>query len=395
MRQLTIYKRLFYDSDCYDAGYEQDQCGVQVHCTVSGASYLKRWVGPDDGRLGKNRYSNYHNRPGGDVCANAYIGKLEDGTVACYQSLPWDYRCWLSANGDNGNANKMGYIGFEIAADGLKNKKYFDSAVMGVSVTLTAYLCLTIGVKPRDVVASFKQGDALAVMDHSELAALELASGHVDIGHWLDNFDLTMDDYRRAVEEAMQDGVTVTYIDCDSGETDTDIAEPGTDVTPVPLYTAKVTCPGKYLNLRSGKSKSAPSIRRMDRGVCVTVLDDSDPDWWRVEYADVTGYAMTHSGSDVYLVRQDTSTAPAPAPDPIPAPAPAPAPVTRMVTIVNEHGRKVNLRHGDSTSYGRVCLVDAGTKLEYVTTAPNGWHAVRHKSMIAWVSPDYSTLEVQ
>lgn len=217
MRQLTIYRRYFYDSDCYNETVQQEQKGVQAHCTVKGAPYLRRWVGPDDGRLGKNRYGNYHNRPGGDVCASAYIGKLADGTVACYQALPWNYRCWLSASGANGNANKMGYIGFEIACDNMDDEAYFQEAVMGVSVNLTAYLCVQhtgpLGTAPTAVLKTFKQGDALAVMDHHELAKLKLASGHADISHWLKKFGLTMDDYRKAVEEAIKEGVKVTYVD--------------------------------------------------------------------------------------------------------------------------------------------------------------------------------------
>lgn len=217
MRNLTIYQLFFTESDCYNAAQVQMQRGVQAHCTKKGASYLRRWVGPNDGRLGKHRYNNHHNRPGGDVCANAYIGKLNDGTVACYQALPWDYRCWLSANGANGNANKLGYIGFEIACDNMDDEEYFREAVMGVSVNLTAYLCThevgPFGTRPDAVLEEYKQGKALAVMDHRELGRLKLASGHSDINNWLTKFGLTMDDYRKAVEEAIEEGVKVTYID--------------------------------------------------------------------------------------------------------------------------------------------------------------------------------------
>lgn len=220
MRQLTIYRRYFYDSDCYNAARVQEQRGVQVHCTTKGASQLKRWVGPDDGRLGKNQYNNHHNRPGGDVCANAYIGKLADKTVACYQTLPWDYQCWLSGSYENGNANKLGYIGFEIASDNWDDEAYLREAVMGVSVNLTAYLCSMLGplgTTPTTVLQEYEQGKALAVMDHKELRKVRLASNHGDITNWLSQFGLTMDDYRKAVEEAMEEGVEVTYVDVTTG----------------------------------------------------------------------------------------------------------------------------------------------------------------------------------
>lgn len=302
MRELTIYRRYFTRADCYTRGTKQTSVGVQVHSTGANNPYLKRYVHPDDGRLGKNKYNNSHNRPGLDVCASAYIGKLEDGTVAVYQTLPWNYRCWLSGKGGNGNANKLGYVGYEICEDNLKDETYFQEAVMGTAVLLTAHLCILFGTTPYSVVKSFSQGDALAVMDHRELNGLGLASNHGDIRHWASKFGVTMDDFRAAVAKAMQEGVEVTYIDCDTGSSDVIDGNP-TESEMIPLYQAKVTCPGSYLNLRASKSKSAKSLYRLERGRIVTVLDDTDPLWWRVQYDGVTGYAMTKSGDDVYLIR--------------------------------------------------------------------------------------------
>ena len=201
MHQLTIYRQYFTDSDCYKKNIKQTPKGVQVHSTGANNSYLKRYVGPDDGRLGVNINKNYHNRPGLDTCANAYIGKLEDGTPAIYQALPWDERCWLSGRGSKGKANVLGYIGFEICEDNLNNKEYFEEAVMGLSVKLTAYLCIKYNIPVKKV------------LDHSELHRMGLASDHVDISHWLKNYSLTMDDYRKAVEQVMQEGIQVIYVE--------------------------------------------------------------------------------------------------------------------------------------------------------------------------------------
>lgn len=71
------------------------------------------------------------------------------------------------------------------------------------------------------------------------------------------------------------------------------------------------------------------------------------------------------------------------------SPEPEQAPAKRIVTIVSD--RKVNLRSGDSTKAGRVTQVVGGTQLEYVTTV-NGWHGVRWKNRIAWVSGEFSTV---
>lgn len=206
LRRLTIYRRLFYRADCYTRGTVQQNSGVQVHCTSANNPYLHRYVQPDDGRIGPNRYNNSHNRPNITVCASAYIGKQADGTVAVYQALPWDRRCWLSGSGSKGkknNANHLGYAGFEICADGLTDKAYFEAAVMNASVCLTAYLCNLYGVGIDKV------------RDHSELHGMGLASNHADISHWLKKYGLNMNDYRAAVQAAMKEGVEVEYIECD------------------------------------------------------------------------------------------------------------------------------------------------------------------------------------
>lgn len=108
--------------------------------------------------------------------------------MAVYQTLPWDYRSWLSASGSNGNANKMGYVGFEICEDDLKDRGYFNRAVMETSVLLTAHLCQLFGIRPWHINKEFKQGKAYAVLDHSELYDLRIGSNHGDISIWLKKY---------------------------------------------------------------------------------------------------------------------------------------------------------------------------------------------------------------
>lgn len=266
-RRLVIYKRMFYGSDCYKQGTVQTPKGVQVHSTGANNPYLKRYVQPDDGRLGYNPNGNDHNHPGGNVCANAYIGKLQDGTVAVYEALPWDYRCWLSGSGKNGNANKLGYIGFEVCEDGMKSREYFEDSVLDKAVLLTAYWCQEFGFNADEY-----------VRDHSELHGMGLASNHGDISEWLKAFGYTMNDFRARVKEAMKDGVSVTYIDCD---------ETGV------LFRARAINPGTYLNIRSGKGTMYASVGKIPQGEICDVLDDTDSAWWKVHFRGVTGYAMS------------------------------------------------------------------------------------------------------
>lgn len=271
MVNLKIYKHYFTNTDCYKAAVIQEPKGVQVHSTGANNPYLKRYVQPDDGRLGKNNNKNDHNRPGLDVCANAYIGKLQDGTPAVYESLPWNYRCWLSGSGVNGNANKKGYIGFEICEDNLNNQEYFDQVVMGQSVQLTAYLCQTYKIPIENV------------RDHSELCKMGLASNHADISHWLKKFGLTMNDYRAAVQKVMNEGISVTYIDTNEEVT------PSMQV----LYFAKVVADNNYpVKMRKSPSTSAEILVKIPLGTTVDVLEETNKTWDKISYKGTTGYMM-------------------------------------------------------------------------------------------------------
>ena len=284
MRKLKIYRLFFTNSDCYKSGTKQVSKGVQVHSTGANNPYLKRYVQPNDGRLGINQYGNSHNRPGVDVCASAYIGKLENGTVAVYQALPWDMRCWISGKGKNGNANRLGYIGYEICEDTLNNEAYFNEAVMTVAVNLTAHLCQIIGVTPDSVVASYSEGNALSVMDHSELYEKGLASGHSDITHWLRRYGKRMKDFRQAVQQAMDEGVEVEYVD--ASET---IVEEWTDVNETyEIYASN----GGYVNLRSEPNTESESLEKLRNGDRVTVLARSSI-WSKCETKNNVGYVMT------------------------------------------------------------------------------------------------------
>lgn len=273
---LTVYRRFFYDSDCYKQGTRMTPAGVQVHSTGANNPWLRRYVQPDDGRIGKNVNGNSHNGPG-DVCANAYIGKQSDGTVAVYEALPWDMRCWLSESGDKGNANRMGFIGYEICEDGLTDRAYFD-AVIGQAVLLTAYLCQAYNISPDNI------------HDHAGLHEMGLASNHKDITHWLKNFGMNMNDFRNRVIEAMAEPIDVKYVDCD-------------EVTV--LYRAKVV--GGRLNIRSGPGKNYSRIGQARDGSVVDVLEETNADWARVRQGDLIGYAMR-----TYLEKIEADPPPSP-----------------------------------------------------------------------------------
>ncbi len=52
----------------------------------------------------------------------------------------------------------------------------------------------------------------------------------------------------------------------------------------------------------------------------------------------------------------------------------------------------MNVRKGNGTQYARVVILPYGTKLEYVATAENGWHAVVVNDQVGWISGNFSKL---
>ncbi len=61
----------------------------------------------------------------------------------------------------------------------------------------------------------------------------------------------------------------------------------------------------------------------------------------------------------------------------------------RQTVEIVSNGGKVNLRSGNGTGFRRLGSVAPGTALPYITTAPNGWHAVLWGKQVAWVSEEY------
>ena len=109
------------------------------------------------------------------------IGKLADGSIATYQTLPWNHRGWHAG----GSANDT-HIGFEICEDGLTDASYF-SAVYKEAVELCVYLCKQYGLTEKNIIC------------HSEGYKLGIASNHGDVMHWFPKHGKSMDTFRAAV----------------------------------------------------------------------------------------------------------------------------------------------------------------------------------------------------
>jgi hypothetical protein len=196
---MNLHKLIFTENDCYKAGRKMTVKGICVHSTGANNPNLRRYVGPDDGLLGKNQYNNHWNtaKPGGrQVCVHAFIGKLADGSVATYQTLPWDMRGWHGGSGSKGSVND-GWISFEICEDGLTDKAYFEK-IYAEAVDLCAYLCKLYNIKP----------ESPSLICHCEGHKLGMASNHGDVMHWFPKHGKNMDTFRADVKAAMGTAAT-------------------------------------------------------------------------------------------------------------------------------------------------------------------------------------------
>ena len=209
---MNLNKLILTENACYKAGRKITVKGIMVHSTGANNPWLKRYVGPDDGKLGKNQYNNHWNtyHPGGrEVCVHGFIGKLADGTVATYQCLPWDHRGWHAG----GSANNT-HIGFEICEDDLTDGAYF-AKVYKEAVELCAYLCKQYGLTEKNIIC------------HSEGYKQGVASNHGDVMHWFPKHGKSMDTFRAEVK---------ALLTADAQED-----EPTQEETPAVTYPEKLT----------------------------------------------------------------------------------------------------------------------------------------------------------
>lgn len=245
---MNLHELIFTKNDCYKAGKKITPKGVMVHSTGANNPNLRRYVGPDDGRLGVNLYGNHWNRSGLSKCTHAFIGKLKDGSVATYQVLPWDRRGWHCGSGSKGSGNNT-HISFEICEDGLTDPAYFGK-VYQEAVELTAYLCKEFGLDPA--------ADGVVIC-HSEGHKRGIASNHGDVMHWFPKHGKSMDTFRKDVKAAMgsaKEPASTTAKKLDLPQ----------DFTKAKRGTYKVKSSDGVLNLRAGASADKPLIEAMPTG---------------------------------------------------------------------------------------------------------------------------------
>lgn len=241
---MNLRKLIFTQNACYKAGKNIKPKGIMVHSTGANNPNLKRYVGPDDGLLGKNLFNNHWNQKmSRNVCVHAFIGKLKDGTIATYQTLPWDHRGWHCGSGSKGSGNDT-HISFEICEDNLKDANYFGK-VYKEAVELCAYLCKQYGLTEKDIIC------------HSEGRTKGIASNHGDVMHWFPIHGKSMDTFRADVKALIAEKpvVITTSVKLDTAKS----------YSKKKAGTYKVNASGG-LRLRSGASTDKAIIQTMANG---------------------------------------------------------------------------------------------------------------------------------
>ena len=200
---LKLLECLLTENRCYKTGAKIKPKGVMVHSTGADNPMLRRYVQPGPStpgkgdllwELGVNRNGNDWNRPDLNACVHAFIGRLDDGTVAAVQTLPWDHRGWHAGNGTSGESANDTHISFEMCEDDLTDPVYFRQAYQ-TAVELTAMLCREYGLDPL--------GDGVVIC-HQDGYKRGIASNHGDVYNWFPKHGKSMDNFRADVVRAMK-----------------------------------------------------------------------------------------------------------------------------------------------------------------------------------------------
>lgn len=203
---MEIVQYFHTNNPCYKAGRKITPSGIVVHSTGANNPNLKRYVGSDD-VLGINKYNNHWNKANATKCVHAFIGKVADGSVKVYQTLPWNYRCWGVGSGKNGSYNNT-HIQFEICEDGLTNEAYYKEA-FDLAKRLCAFLCAEYGISTDNVVG------------HYEAANAGYGSNHADPRNWQKKFGGSMNEFRADVAKLIGNTTTEVKVEAEKPKAET------------------------------------------------------------------------------------------------------------------------------------------------------------------------------
>lgn len=189
---MELEQQFLTENDCYKSGRTIRPAGVMVHSTGVAQPdpevFIRRW-----------------NKPGVEKCVHAFAGRER-----VIQTLPWTMRGWHAGTGATGRSANNTHISFEccepaghtyrggemVGYNAEANQPYFDALYQN-AVRLTARLCREYRLDPLE---------PGVVICHAEGYDLGIASRHGDVLQWWPKHGVTMDQFRRDVAQAMEDG---------------------------------------------------------------------------------------------------------------------------------------------------------------------------------------------
>ena len=332
---MNLHKCILTENACYKAGKKITIKGIMLHSTGANNPNLKRYVAPNDGLLGKNQYNNHWNTyhpEGKEVCPHAFIGKLADGMIAAYQTLPWEHRGWHAG----GSANNT-HIGIEICEDDLTDYTYFKQ-VYQEAAQLCAYLCKEYGLSEQNILC------------HCEGYKKGIASNHSDVMHWFAKHGKSMDTFRAEVKALLKKG-----------------DEKDEPAQPVASFPEKLTT--GYYRVRKAWNDSKSQIG------AYRILFNA-----KAKADENTGYSVFDNDGNVVYAPSDTKVK-------------TEAETVFEPYHVRVHITNLNIRKGPGTNYGKTDQFTGAGVFTIVAesdgTGASKWGKL--KSGAGWISLDYAT----
>lgn len=191
---MIFIQDFFTRNDCYNENKKIVPQGIVVHSTATPGVMARDWKSRWNKSYAKKETTK-------QKCVHAFVD-----AKYCVQCLPWDHRGWHGGKGKKGSVNDT-HIGFEICEpNGAKynkngtafeiynvgeNRHYFE-AIWNNSVELCVMLCKEFNLDPSSIVC------------HQEAARMGVASNHADVLHWFPLHGKSMDDFRSAVKEKLE-----------------------------------------------------------------------------------------------------------------------------------------------------------------------------------------------